>query len=455
MGFIPSLQAEITPLPSDRFVNRNELADHFRCKMALRCQIVLPSGASECEISFLNLEERVDLGEKATALIQLLGPIDLVEGIKEGDTFQLWTKVMIATGRVAKVTDAGKRELKLEFRGSTKEYFRVWIVNLCLTLLSFGIFSAWAKVRNKRYFYSRTVLDGTPFQYLGQPLPILKGRIIGAVIFIVYFISSHFLPAAVPYVFATCAVLAPWIIVRASAFNLRYSAYRNITFRFEGTYGEAFKVVSAWGAVPAFIICMIFGWWGSSILQGLLLLAAASIYPWWIGSIKSFIVENTSYGRQVGILSTTPKQFFTIYSCAFLLFIVTFILGEVLLGKAAHLSPVISRLPVFAGYGLAYGYLRAHSGNLVWNRTTLGAVRFSSTLEGSTLAGYYITNVLAIIASVGLLTPWAIMRVLKYRVENTRVLLFGELEDFSGSESGGVAAVGAELGEFFGVELDV
>jgi hypothetical protein len=48
-------------------------------------------------------------------------------------------------------------ELSLEFSGSAREYFRIWITNLCLTLLTFGIFSAWAKVRKKRYTYSHTV----------------------------------------------------------------------------------------------------------------------------------------------------------------------------------------------------------------------------------------------------------------------------------------------------------
>jgi hypothetical protein len=62
-----------------------------------------------------------------------------------------------------------QRELPLRFHGSALEYFKIWIVNLCLTLLTLGIFSAWAKVRKKRYFYSHTTVDGTPFQYLGQP----------------------------------------------------------------------------------------------------------------------------------------------------------------------------------------------------------------------------------------------------------------------------------------------
>ena len=59
-----------------------------------------------------------------------------------------------------------ENQLELEFSGTGREYFQVWIVNLCLTLITLGIFSAWAKVRKKRYFYSNLTLDGTPFQYL-------------------------------------------------------------------------------------------------------------------------------------------------------------------------------------------------------------------------------------------------------------------------------------------------
>ena len=55
------------------------------------------------------------------------------------------------------------RTFPVEFSGSAREYFRIWIVNLCLTLLTAGIFSAWAKVRKKRYYYSHTTLMGLLF----------------------------------------------------------------------------------------------------------------------------------------------------------------------------------------------------------------------------------------------------------------------------------------------------
>ena len=68
--------------------------------------------------------------------------------------------------------------LPFEFRGNGGEYFRIWIVNLLLTIVTLGIYSAWAKVRRLRYFYGNTLLDGHSFEYHGRPLAILKGRLI-------------------------------------------------------------------------------------------------------------------------------------------------------------------------------------------------------------------------------------------------------------------------------------
>lgn len=41
----------------------------------------------------------------------------------------------------------------IEFTGTAGEYFGIWIVNILLTIVTVGFYSAWAKVRRKRYFY--------------------------------------------------------------------------------------------------------------------------------------------------------------------------------------------------------------------------------------------------------------------------------------------------------------
>jgi uncharacterized membrane protein YjgN (DUF898 family) len=58
---------------------------------------------------------------------------------------------------------------RFQFRGTGREFFRIWIVNFALTLITVGIYSAWAKVRTRRYFYGNTALAGHTFDYHASP----------------------------------------------------------------------------------------------------------------------------------------------------------------------------------------------------------------------------------------------------------------------------------------------
>jgi uncharacterized membrane protein YjgN (DUF898 family) len=50
------------------------------------------------------------------------------------------------------------------------EYFGIWIVNLLLSLVTLGIYTAWAKVRRLRYFY------GNMRRWTATPSTITQGR---------------------------------------------------------------------------------------------------------------------------------------------------------------------------------------------------------------------------------------------------------------------------------------
>lgn len=353
------------------------------------------------------------------------------------------------------------RELRLAFRGRTADYFRLWAVNLCLTLLTLGIYSAWAKVRKKRYFYSHTTLDGTPFQYLGQPLPILKGRLIAVLLFVLYYLSDNFFTALLPYVLVLGVVLAPWVIVRSAAFNARYSAFRNMTFRFDGDYRGALKVLYWLGIIPLLVAGTIFEWWGNLVLAAGAWLAAGLLFPWWIRGLKHFIVSGTQFGSVHGAFAARGRQFFRIYATSGLILllagIATAALFGTLLGSLKQSSQAIlwASAPIYAGYVLAFAYVQAHGTNLVWNHSRLGPLRFASTLTGWGLMKLYIGNALGIIVSLGLLTPWAVMRTLRYRIDHMRVMHEDELTAFRGSGAETVQAAGAEVGELFDVDLSL
>lgn len=351
-------------------------------------------------------------------------------------------------------------ELPLEFHGRAHEYFRIWIVNLCLTLLTLGIFSAWAKVRKKRYLYSHTTIGGTPLQYLARPVPILKGRVIAAVGFLTYYTSTHFITSILPYVLAAGLVVAPWVLVRSSAFNARYSAFRNMTFHFNGGYLDAAKTLYAWGLVPVYFICLIFDLHGKEIIIWIVSIIFAFMFPWWMRRLKNFIISHTSYGGISGEFSAKGSQFFKIYFISGIILLCVVIPISLFAGIITALTKdmtvfYIAMIPIYAGYILSYAYLTAHIGNLVWNNTGIGPIRFESTMRSRELAILYITNALGIIFSIGVLTPWAVMRTMKYRADHMQVFQHGVLSEFRGSDMSAVDAVGAEAIDFFDLDLSL
>ncbi|UCD81411.1 MAG: DUF898 domain-containing protein [Desulfobacterales bacterium] len=358
-------------------------------------------------------------------------------------------------------TQEHSSELSLEFHGSAREYFRIWIVNLCLTLLTCGIFSAWAKVRKKRFSYSNTTIDGTPFQYLGQPIPILKGRLIAGIGFLIYYISSHFATSLAPWTLGAGLIVAPWVIVRSAAFNARYSAFRNMTFHFDAGYMDAFKAIYAGGIIPIFVIGMMFNWTTDTAFLAIITIVVAFSFPWLMMRLKKFIVENTYYGAKNGIFSAKGGQYFKIYFVAALIMLgVTIPLGILVAIAASSTTKIwiltyISPILGYAGYVLAYAYIRARSGNLGWNNTRLGPLRFQSTLRCRDLVKLYVTNALGIVVSSGLLIPWAVIRTWKYRADHMRVWQEGALTQFQGSDTSKVAALGSETLDIFDVDLSL
>ncbi len=128
------------------------------------------------------------------------------------------------------------------FTGKAGEYFGIWIVNLLLSIVTLGIYSAWAKVRRKKYFYNNTLVDGVGFDYHANPINILKGRIIAFVLFVIYSVASGFSPIFGLLMAFILFLALPWIIVRGMMFNARNSGYRGLRFDFNGTYGQAIKV---------------------------------------------------------------------------------------------------------------------------------------------------------------------------------------------------------------------
>src|SRR5207248_11337282 len=103
------------------------------------------------------------------------------------------------------------------------------------TLLTFGIYSAWAKVRKKRYFYGSTRFDGSTFDYFASPRAILNGRIIAFAVFVIYALAGDLYPVSRFGFWALAVVFLPWLVVRCRGFNVRISVWPRLLVDFTST----------------------------------------------------------------------------------------------------------------------------------------------------------------------------------------------------------------------------
>ena len=76
----------------------------------------------------------------------------------------------------------------------------------------------------------------------------------------------------------------------------------------------------------------------------------------------------------------------------------------------------------YAGYFVIFVFLQAALLNLVYNHVDIGGRRLRSTLKGHRLLAIYALNTLAVLASAGLLIPWAKIRLARYRAESLSLL---------------------------------
>jgi uncharacterized membrane protein YjgN (DUF898 family) len=326
------------------------------------------------------------------------------------------------------------RTIQVEFNGRAFEYFKIWIVNIFLSIITLGIYSAWAKVRNNQYFYGNTIIDGSGFNYTAKPISILKGRLIAVGILGVYSIVNQFSPMAGFALSLAFMPVIPWLITRSLAFNARNSMYRNIRFNFKGGYGEAIGVFLLW---PILII-----------------FTAGLILPYILYKQYRFIINNGSFGTTEFDYHAKPKDiyriFLIIFGSLFAVGLFIICLYSILDAETAAMIGGLVMLPV---YLFMFGYLKANIANLNFNSTTIKGHHFNSSMQSKTVAWIYFTNTAAIALSLGLMIPWAKIRMARYRAECLQIEACDSLNNFIAAEQRNVSALGDQISEVFDVEI--
>jgi uncharacterized membrane protein YjgN (DUF898 family) len=367
------------------------------------------------------------------------------------------------------------------FLGSGSGYFKIWIVNMLLIILTLGIYSAWATVRQRRYFYGNLELDGVSFDYLATPMMILKGRFIAIAFLILYAVFTEFFPIAGIGLAIILGLASPWIILNSMRFNARMSIYRNVRFGFDGSLKPLYIYLIGIPLIPMAIAgglaAGIYFTQGESPMLfaafGLGMFGFYLTIPLIQAKIANFYLNNVRFGQGRFEAEVTSGTYYMTYLKVLLFCIGLLVLagivvaligggiGELMSGDGGAPEGTVG-LMVLAWIGiLLFGiwvraYVSARIRNYVFGSACLDQnIQMRSTVEVSALFTVLVVNFLLLILTLGFAFPWTAVRLARFKADNTQAIVSGDLAGYVSAQQENQTAIGDELGDAFDLGVDV
>ena len=340
-------------------------------------------------------------------------------------------------------TEALGRNYTFRFKGNAAEYFGIWIVNILLTIITIGFYAPWAKVRRLRYFYGNTWVFQRRFDFTGLPSKILVGRIIALVIYAAFSFAIKYSWEAFLAGFVLVFLAVPWLIRSTLRFRARNSKFSNSRFYFSGTNKSAYWCFLKCIAVFVFTL-------------GLLGPVAVWLYKrecfnhLYIGQLKfSLNASWTDYMRAIYM------PLFLFLGCFTVLAVVmTLLYGSLDSLNASSYFFIISAMYLL-GYMFIWPLTAARIFMTSWNNTTLSRSQFQTNCNQWRYAWIVLSNWIAKIISLGLLTPWAVVRLYKYQVESLRLMLVDDPDLLQNQMQQDHNAIAEELSDIFDLDISL
>lgn len=360
-----------------------------------------------------------------------------------------------STGPDLTVRTDGKRAVRhdVTFTGDLKTFYRLWLVNMALTILTLGFYSPWASVRLKRYLYGHTRLAGSGFTFDAKGRAILIGRLIllGALALAAFLPNVMDGLTAYGIMALVFVIGLPWLVVQSAKFRARNTTWRGVHFDFSGrTLNAVIPFVVLYATVP--------------FTLGLSL-------PWVRKQQHLFLMGNLTAGGRP--FSLDPKKFSyfasgfkTVFIGLFFvvapaLFVGAF-LEDLISGNPADRSPLslvivglVSLMPLMTYLSVSAVY-RAFTRNILFENTTFdGQHQLHSTIVPLNLGWITLTNLVLTVATLGLFRPIAIFRKHRYLVTTMGITLMEPVEGLERMMTQEDNALGEVGGSYFGTGVDI
>lgn len=349
------------------------------------------------------------------------------------------------------------------FYGTGSEYFRIWIVNLLLTIITLGIYSPWAKVRRLRYFYGNTELNDESFDFTANPKRILIGRLIAIGVYLVISVLGEFSPVIAAVGGLLIMALFPWLVRSTLRFRARNSQYKNVRFAFVGSLLAAYVLFGL--VIFANLLITGVGYVAVNAQMvgtgvGIFLIGFALLAPFAWRLFKSYQFDNTQFGEMA---FTWHASMLDVYKAVLIpigIAILISIVGVVMAGLGGVIGSDFGVVVVLAVIGmylmmlLIVPFTQACLHKVIWGNLTIGESEFVlNDFSIFRFAFIQFTNYLMIGLTLGLFTPWAAVRLHRYKTETLSLVSYENFDEIITPQMVEESALGEEIADVFDIDV--
>lgn len=368
--------------------------------------------------------------------------------------------------------------LPIRFTGSGSEYFRIWIVNLLLVLVTFTLYWPFARARRIAYFQNNTLVGDDPLGFHANPWKMFRGYLVVALFGLAYGVTTETAPLVASAIFLVFALLWPALWRASLQFRLRNTSWRGVRLSFEGDLKGAYLAFA-----PLLLPVLGFVALGLSAPElapgegaspeerrrmGLLFLGVMALFalvmPWCLARIKQYQHGGYRFAGERTELRAGVRQFYGLgLRTGGVMLLVVLIVGAIAALGLALSGSAGRGVLAFTG-AVALGYLlfpmlvvthyTAALQNLVWQNTRSRNTRFRSGLGFGALARVTAVNWLLIALTLGLYWPFAQVRLARARLEAMALQVKGSVNDWlAHAQRRDVGPLGDAAGDFFGIDM--
>lgn len=379
----------------------------------------------------------------------------------------------------------------LEFSGSGGEFFRVWIVNVLLTVVTFGFYTPFARRRTAQYFWGHTLVADSPLEFTAQQKKMVVGFLLLVVLYLAFKVAAETgQDTTVSLMMLAGAAFAPYFWGSAMRFRLNATRWRGVRLQFTATWPEVY--FASW---PLFIAAL--AWAGAAVsidarvspsmtpaqakaaagpvlmAVGFALLVTVICLMRLEFNYKSLLVGKARIGGQPGRWKPVFGDFVKIWLATLAVFIGSVVLVAVLfvavggglgalLPKKMGLAAILIGLAMAIGFafllflvsGPARAYREARLHRLVWNNIGVSHVaRFKCDLRVGGYVLLRVKNIFLTLLTMGFYRPFALVSEYRMKVDSVTLHVKGGLDQLAGQLAREEQGLGDAIADAAGLDL--